>query len=187
MSLRALLNGVFVGTLLLLGYQQSSATGSNPFPNRLVTIVVPFSAGSMTDILDRPVAEKLSALGKQNVIVEKRPPAQRSASACAFKWLNADADVEWACCPEGCQSGGFLRSDEGFCAGSASRLGVVDTVTIDFSLGAAESVSSGITTAADFFYNSRGRDLADAAPCAEGRASVPVSPRQVDRSLAWTR
>ena len=43
------------------------------FPNRIVTLVVPFSAGSMTDILARSIGDKLSERWKQNVVVENRP------------------------------------------------------------------------------------------------------------------
>jgi tripartite-type tricarboxylate transporter receptor subunit TctC len=43
------------------------------YPNRMVTLVVPFSAGSMTDILARSVADKLQERWKQNVVVENRP------------------------------------------------------------------------------------------------------------------
>jgi tripartite-type tricarboxylate transporter receptor subunit TctC len=43
------------------------------YPHQLVRVVVPFSAGSMTDILARAVAEQLSAKWKQQVIVENRP------------------------------------------------------------------------------------------------------------------
>src|SRR5215211_4561508 len=52
-----------------LAWAQDAAT----YPNRGVTLVVPFSAGSMTDILARSVAEKLSERWKQNVVVENRP------------------------------------------------------------------------------------------------------------------
>lgn len=52
-------------------------TGSNAraqtYPSQLVRIVVPFSGGSMTDILARTLAEKLAAKWKQQVIVENRP------------------------------------------------------------------------------------------------------------------
>lgn len=42
------------------------------FPSQLVRIMVPFSAGSMTDILARSIAEKLQNRWGQNVIVENR-------------------------------------------------------------------------------------------------------------------
>ena len=43
------------------------------YPTQLVRLVVPFSAGSLTDIVARSVAEKLAAKWKQQVIVENRP------------------------------------------------------------------------------------------------------------------
>jgi tripartite-type tricarboxylate transporter receptor subunit TctC len=49
----------------------TSAQGD--YPNQMVRIVVPFSAGSITDGLARIVADKLSATWKQQVIVENRP------------------------------------------------------------------------------------------------------------------
>lgn len=45
---------------------------ASSYPNQLVRVVVPFSAGSMTDILARAFAEKLAAKWKQQVIVENR-------------------------------------------------------------------------------------------------------------------
>jgi tripartite-type tricarboxylate transporter receptor subunit TctC len=50
-----------------------SNDAAQSYPTQLVRIVVPFSAGSMTDILARAVAEKLSVRWKQQVIVENRP------------------------------------------------------------------------------------------------------------------
>jgi tripartite-type tricarboxylate transporter receptor subunit TctC len=50
------------------------------YPNQIVRIVVPFSAGSMTDILARSIAEKLSDKWKQQVIVENRPGIAGTAS-----------------------------------------------------------------------------------------------------------
>lgn len=43
------------------------------YPNQVVRIVVPFSAGSATDILARALAEKLSERWGQQVVVENRP------------------------------------------------------------------------------------------------------------------
>ncbi|AMN39623.1 Bug family tripartite tricarboxylate transporter substrate binding protein [Rhodoplanes sp. Z2-YC6860] len=43
------------------------------YPNRLVRIVVPLAAGSVTDVLARLVADKLGEVWKQTIIVENRP------------------------------------------------------------------------------------------------------------------
>jgi tripartite-type tricarboxylate transporter receptor subunit TctC len=47
--------------------------GAQSYPNESVKIVVPFGAGSVTDTLARILADKLSPMWKQNVIVENRP------------------------------------------------------------------------------------------------------------------
>jgi tripartite-type tricarboxylate transporter receptor subunit TctC len=52
---------------------QAPAGSAASYPNQLVKIVVPFSAGSVTDGLARIIADKLSDLWKQQVIVENRP------------------------------------------------------------------------------------------------------------------
>jgi tripartite-type tricarboxylate transporter receptor subunit TctC len=46
---------------------------AQPYPNQTVRIVVPFSAGSNTDAQARVLADKLSQMWKQQVIVENRP------------------------------------------------------------------------------------------------------------------
>src|SRR6266849_2036790 len=49
------------------------AAPAQNYPNQVVRIVVPFSAGSITDGLARILADKLAELWKQQVIVENRP------------------------------------------------------------------------------------------------------------------
>ncbi len=56
------------------------ASAQQPYPNQLVRIVVPFSAGSATDLLARAVADKLGEKWKQQVIVENRPGIAGTAS-----------------------------------------------------------------------------------------------------------
>ncbi|MBI3704847.1 MAG: tripartite tricarboxylate transporter substrate binding protein, partial [Rhizobiales bacterium] len=51
----------------------SGALAQAAYPSQMVKIVVPFTAGSNTDILARSLADKLGAMWKQNVIVENRP------------------------------------------------------------------------------------------------------------------
>jgi len=43
------------------------------YPTKMVKIIVPFTAGSNTDIMARVLSDKLGALWKQTVIVENRP------------------------------------------------------------------------------------------------------------------
>jgi tripartite-type tricarboxylate transporter receptor subunit TctC len=60
------------------GLAQSDPTRS--YPNQMVRIVVPFSAGSITDTLARVLADKLTDIWKQQVIVENRPGIAGTAS-----------------------------------------------------------------------------------------------------------
>jgi tripartite-type tricarboxylate transporter receptor subunit TctC len=53
--------------------QASSLLAQTAYPAQQVTIIVPFSPGSNTDILARYLADKLAARWKQNVIVENKP------------------------------------------------------------------------------------------------------------------
>src|SRR5215217_7936377 len=54
-------------------WAQGAGDPAASYPSQIVTMAVPFSAGSMTDILARSVAEKLAERWKQNVVVENRP------------------------------------------------------------------------------------------------------------------
>jgi tripartite-type tricarboxylate transporter receptor subunit TctC len=51
----------------------SSGAWTQNYPTQTVRIVVPFSAGSITDGLARILADKLATMWKQQVIVENRP------------------------------------------------------------------------------------------------------------------
>jgi tripartite-type tricarboxylate transporter receptor subunit TctC len=62
---------IAVGCAAVTG--QTSSASAQAYPNQLVKIVVPFSAGSITDGLARILADKLTTLWKQQVIVENRP------------------------------------------------------------------------------------------------------------------
>jgi len=66
--LRSLLVGAAV-----LAASAFPAFAQGDYPNQIVRIVVPFSAGSITDGLARILADKLATIWKQQVIVENRP------------------------------------------------------------------------------------------------------------------
>ena len=59
---------------------QAPSADAAKYPEQMVRLVVPFSAGSMTDLLARVVVEKLSERWKQQVIVENRPGLAGTAS-----------------------------------------------------------------------------------------------------------
>ncbi len=67
MHLRAML----LAPLLLL----ASLAPARAWPERPVTLVIPFGAGSGPDVLARPLAERLSALWGQPVVVQNIPGA----------------------------------------------------------------------------------------------------------------
>lgn len=55
-------------------------SAAQQYPSQMVRIVVPFSAGSNTDAQARVIADKLSQMWKQQVIVENRPGIAGTAS-----------------------------------------------------------------------------------------------------------
>ncbi len=69
---------VICAAAMLAAMGQPSA--AQQYPNQIVRIVVPFSAGSNTDAQARIIADKLSQMWKQQVIVENRPGIAGTAS-----------------------------------------------------------------------------------------------------------
>jgi tripartite-type tricarboxylate transporter receptor subunit TctC len=63
---------------------------SATYPNRPVRLVVPFPAGGPTDILARLVAQRLSEVWGQGVVVENQPGANTAIAAARVAKLPAD-------------------------------------------------------------------------------------------------
>ena len=62
-----------IAAVLAVGLAASAPAAAQGWPTQRVTIVVPFGAGSVTDILARIFAEEMSRKWGQQVIVENRP------------------------------------------------------------------------------------------------------------------
>ena len=67
--------------LLLACLLASPAALGQTYPDRNVTIVVTSAAGALTDVLTRAVAQRLSEMWKQSVIVENRGGAGYAIAA----------------------------------------------------------------------------------------------------------
>jgi len=69
---------VFLAALIALGVPAAQA---QTYPARAISLIVPFGAGSATDIISRIVAQQLSQAIKQNVVVENRAGANGALAA----------------------------------------------------------------------------------------------------------
>lgn len=67
-----------------------TATSAHAFPDKPITVIVPFGAGSAVDIHARDFAQALSGVIKQTVVVDNRAGAEGSIGARAT--LSADPD-----------------------------------------------------------------------------------------------
>lgn len=67
---------IFIASAALLAVAGAWAQSpAGDYPNKIIKIIVPFTAGSATDIMARIVGERLSASMGQSIVVENRPGA----------------------------------------------------------------------------------------------------------------
>ena len=69
---------IFIASAALLavaGTWAQSPAGAGDYPSKVIKIIVPFTAGSATDIMARIIGERLAASMGQSIVVENRPGA----------------------------------------------------------------------------------------------------------------
>src|SRR5512140_2059361 len=76
--------------ILATGVLWASLAGAQGFPNKPVKIIVPFTAGSATDILARTVGQKLSEMWGQPVVIDNRAGAGGTIGAAIVAKSPAD-------------------------------------------------------------------------------------------------
>lgn len=79
-----------LGSAIVAGSLCVGAAWAADYPERAVTIVVPFPAGGTTDVVVRVLAEKLSGILKQSVIVENKQGAGGNIGAAYVARAQAD-------------------------------------------------------------------------------------------------
>src|SRR3954464_10290048 len=76
--------------LLLASVAATSSAGAQPaaddahYPDRPIRLIVPFPAGSSTDVISRIIAQKLSARMGQQFVIDNRPGASGNIGADAL-------------------------------------------------------------------------------------------------------
>jgi tripartite-type tricarboxylate transporter receptor subunit TctC len=81
---------VVLSSALTMGSAAGQDADTQTYPNRTVRIVVPFPAGGPTDILTRVVAQRLSEVWGQAVVVENQPGANTAIAAARVAKMPAD-------------------------------------------------------------------------------------------------
>ena len=69
---RRLLLGAGVALAATLG---STMAGAQSYPNRLITVIIPFAGGSASDVVARIMLDRMSKNMKQTIVIENRPGA----------------------------------------------------------------------------------------------------------------
>jgi tripartite-type tricarboxylate transporter receptor subunit TctC len=79
-----------LATTLAIADAAAEDSTAQTYPNRPVHIVVPFPAGGPTDILARVVAQRLSEVWGQGVVIENQPGANTAIAAARVAKMPAD-------------------------------------------------------------------------------------------------
>jgi tripartite-type tricarboxylate transporter receptor subunit TctC len=69
------MNRLWAVLLAVAGAAASAAACAQDYPARAVTVIVPFSTGSASDVIARIVLERMSATAAQRYVIDNRPAA----------------------------------------------------------------------------------------------------------------
>ena len=87
-TIKALVCAIAFAAIGLVAAGREAA--AQPYPNRAIRAIVPFAAGSATDIVARAFADRMTATLGQSIVIENRPGANGMIGANAV--AKADAD-----------------------------------------------------------------------------------------------
>jgi tripartite-type tricarboxylate transporter receptor subunit TctC len=87
---RAGLQCLAIGALLILAAVTAQPAAAQGWPQRPVKLIIPFGAGSSTDVAGRLIADKLQAAWGKPVVIEPRPGGDALVAINAFTSANDD-------------------------------------------------------------------------------------------------
>jgi tripartite-type tricarboxylate transporter receptor subunit TctC len=77
-------------TFSLCGLFFCVATMAQPYPNRAITLIVPFPPGGSTDQMARAIAPKMKDVLNQSIIIDNKPGATGTVGAGFVKRASPD-------------------------------------------------------------------------------------------------
>ena len=84
------MKGLFAIAFAITGIVAAAGLQAPAFPSRPVRVIMPFPAGGPSDVMMRAIAQELSELWKEPVLVENRPGANTLIGAELAAKLPAD-------------------------------------------------------------------------------------------------
>lgn len=80
---------MYAGALLSTGLG-SAVWAQSDYPNRPITLIVPYGAGGVTDVMARSLAQAMSKHLKQSIVIENKPGAGASMGVVDMKTAKPD-------------------------------------------------------------------------------------------------
>ena len=66
---------MFGASVALAATLGSTMAGAQSYPNRLITVIIPFAGGSASDVVARIMLDRMSKNMGQTIVIENRPGA----------------------------------------------------------------------------------------------------------------
>jgi tripartite-type tricarboxylate transporter receptor subunit TctC len=70
---RRMCSAIAAALVTLMAFGACTTASAQPYPNKPIHIIVPFSAGGITDVIGRALGQRLSEAWGQQVVVENKP------------------------------------------------------------------------------------------------------------------
>jgi tripartite-type tricarboxylate transporter receptor subunit TctC len=130
-----------LAVILATGFNISGGASAQSYPQRTVKFILPFGPASGTDIAARLVADRLSKLWAQPVVIENRPGGDGLVSINAFVGANDDHTLLWV--PVGTFAVHPYQHDKLLYDADRDLLPIANVTTLILALSAPATLNAG--------------------------------------------